>query len=62
MHNLAHLFLPDARVGILVYSIDDRRSFDALQEWVTHLESRKSEMFIVIVGSKSDLANNRAVP
>ena len=62
MHNLAHLFLTDARVGILVYSIDNKKSFDQLTEWVDHLNGREQEMFIVIVGSKSDLSPHRAVP
>ena len=61
-HNLAHLFLKDANVGILVYSIDNKNSFDQLNEWAEHLHDKQGEMFIVIVGSKSDLAANRAVP
>ena len=59
---MAHLFLTDARVGVLCYAIDNKKSFDQLSEWYDHLESKQSEMFIVIVGSKSDLAKNRAVP
>jgi len=62
VHNLAHLFLSGAQVGVLCYAIDDKRSFDQLSEWHDHLKDRAGEMFIVIVGSKSDLADNRAVP
>ena len=62
VHNLAHLFLRDAQVGILCYSIDNKNSFDQLNEWAEHLKDREDDMFIVIVGSKSDLAANRAVP
>jgi len=62
VHNLAHLFLRDAKVGILVYSIDNKNSFDQLGEWAEHLEQMDNELFIVIVGSKSDLSDNRAVP
>ena len=62
IHNLAHLFLTDARVGVLCYAIDNKKSFDQLSEWYEHLESKAGEMFIVIVGSKSDLAQSRAVP
>lgn len=28
VHNLAHLFLTDARVGVLCYAIDNKKSFD----------------------------------
>ena len=61
VHNLAHLFLKDAKVGILVYSIDNKNSFDQLKDWVEHLDNEEN-LFIVIVGNKSDLAPNRAVP
>lgn len=62
MHNLAHLFLNQAKVGILVYSIDNKTSYDNLSEWAEHLETHGEDLFTVIVGSKSDLADNRAVP
>ena len=62
IHNLAHLFLKNAQVGILCYSIDNKNSFEQLTEWSEHLKDKEGEMFIVIVGSKSDLAQNRAVP
>ena len=56
VHNLAHLFLHDAKVGILCYSIDNKKSFDQLSEWYEHLQEKSEEMFIVIVGSKNDLS------
>lgn len=62
VHNLAHLFLNSAHVGVLCYAIDDKRSFDQLNEWAEHLRDKEDEMFIVIVGSKCDLVKNRAVP
>jgi len=62
VHNLAHLFLNSANVAVLCYAIDDKRSFDQLHEWAEHLRDKEDEMFIVIVGSKSDLVKNRAVP
>jgi len=57
-----HMFVKDARVGVLVYSIDNKNSFDQLTEWAEHLEPHSKDLFIVIVGNKSDLATNRAVP
>ena len=62
VHNLAHLFLKEAQVRVLCYAIDNKNSFDQLSEWSEHLRDKEGEMFIVVVGSKSDLAANRAVP
>ena len=62
VHNLAHLFLREAQVGILCFAIDNKNSFDQLNEWYEHLQDKQDEMFIVIVASKSDLTQNRAVP
>ena len=49
-------------MGILCYAVDNKNSFDQLTEWYEHLEERQNEMFIVIVGNKSDLTESRAVP
>ena len=62
VHNLAHLFLKDVNCCILVYSIDNKNSFDQLQEWAEHLENSGNEYFLVVVGNKSDLEEHRAVP
>ena len=37
VHNLAHLFLNGAQVGILCYAVDNKNSFDQLNEWYEHL-------------------------
>ena len=63
LHNLAHLFLGGAQVGVLCYAIDDKRSYDQLATWADHIADKaEDEMFTVIVGSKSDLTDHRAVP
>ena len=62
VHNLAHLFLKNAQVGILCYAIDNKNSFEQLNEWLDHLKDKEGEMFIIIVGTKVDLSANRAVP
>ena len=62
IHNLGHLFLKDCRVVVLVYAIDNRKSFDQLIEWYEYVEDKSEEIFTVIVGTKSDLALSRAVP
>ena len=62
IHNLAHLFVKDVQCGILVYAINSQLSFTQIEEWHKHLEPRKDEMILVLVGNKSDLGENRAVP
>lgn len=57
------MFCNGAQVGVLCYAIDDKRSYDQLTDWLEHiLDKDENEMFIVIVGSKSDLTDHRAVP
>ncbi len=38
VHNLAHLFVKDVQVGILVYGINSLQSFKNLDTWQEHLE------------------------
>ena len=48
---------------MLCYAIDDKRSYDQLTEWAEHLQDKaEDEIFIVLVGSKCDLSEHRAVP
>lgn len=48
---------------ILVYSITDRRSFEEISNYITHIERVRncSDTPIVIVGNKSDLEHQRVV-
>ena len=62
VHNLAHLFLRDVQVGILVYSINSKKSFEKLEEWLDHLEENNEKFILFLVGNKSDLTRDRAVP
>ena len=64
VHNLAHLFVRDVQVGILVYGINSQKSFSDLDLWLNHLnESNEREGFsLFLVGNKSDLSEQRAVP
>ena len=64
VHNLAHLFVRDVQVGILVYGINSQKSFNNLDLWLNHLnESNESEGFsLFLIGNKSDLSTQRAVP
>lgn len=62
VHQLAHLFVRDVQVGVLVYGINSQQSFDHLDQWLEHLEEANEEFEIFLVGNKSDLHEQRAVP
>ena len=62
VHNLAHLFVRDVQVGILVYGINSQVSFRNLDQWIDHLNEANEEFAMFLVGNKSDLAESRAVP
>jgi len=34
VHNLAHLFVREIQIGVLVYSINSLRSYENLEEWI----------------------------
>lgn len=46
---------------ILVYSIDDRVSFDSLDRWVEDINNADHGKPIILVGNKSDLEEKRVV-
>ena len=50
-------------VGIFVYSVDDRRSFDEIKStWVTFYdEARVNKVSLFLVGNKNDLIENQQV-
>ena len=64
VHNLAHLFVRDVQVGILVYGINSQKSFSNLDQWLQHLnDSNERDNFsLFLIGNKSDLSEQRAVP
>jgi len=63
VENLAHLFLRDVQVGILCYGIDNRASFDYVDQWYELIRNeRGDDVFLVLVGTRSDLTEARAVP
>ena len=37
MHNLAPLFVRDIQVGVLVYSIDSKASYENMELWLEHI-------------------------
>lgn len=62
VHNLAHLFVRDVNVGILCYGINSKNSFDNLDEWIAHLNENNENFGAFLIGNKSDLSEQRAVP
>ena len=38
IHNIAHLFVRDVQLAVLVYAIDSKLSFDQLDEWHENLQ------------------------
>lgn len=61
-HALSPLFYRDAEAGIVVFDITDADSFAKATKWVNELKQERGEdIFIVIVGNKFDLENERKV-
>ena len=60
--NLAHLFVRDVQVGVLVYSINSRASFNHLDDWLDHIKEQNEDFLLFLVGNKSDLVSHRDVP
>eukprot|EP01017_Pseudomicrothorax_dubius_P024816 TRINITY_DN2637_c0_g2_i1.p1 TRINITY_DN2637_c0_g2~~TRINITY_DN2637_c0_g2_i1.p1 ORF type:complete len:152 (-),score=43.64 TRINITY_DN2637_c0_g2_i1:96-551(-) len=61
-HALASLFYKDAKVGIVVYDITSRESFEDLKIWLSELrEKGPANMILAIVGNKIDLITEEKV-
>ena len=61
--SIAKIFYKDAKIIILVYSIENKESFESLKSY-WHLEVKYSAFYVVIlavVGNKHDLYNNSQV-
>ena len=61
--SLSKLFLNETQIVILVYSIDDSKSFKELDYWSDlYKEQLGDEILLGIVGNKIDLFTNQEVP
>lgn len=58
---MAHLFVRDVQVGVLVYAINSEQSFKNLDNWIKHIEDANDQFVLFLVGSKSDLSAQRSV-
>ena len=56
------MYYRGAHVALVVYSVDNNESFQAVDQWVESLqENADSNIIIFIAGNKADLEDNRAV-
>lgn len=61
-HALAPMYYRSANVAVLCFDLTSYESFSALENWVDELADKgPSNLITVLVGTKSDLVENRAV-
>ncbi|XP_072178021.1 ras-related protein Rab-5A-like [Diadema setosum] len=59
---IAEITYRKADVGLLVYSINDKKSFDDVDYWMNELRKKApGDILIFVIGNKSDLESERAV-
>jgi len=58
--NTPNLF-KNASIAILVYAINDKKSYDALENWYNMLKQHSYESIVFLIGNKSDLEKEREV-
>ena len=55
-------FYRNSSLAIIVYSIEDRQSFDSIEEWLKELKAKSSpDIKIFLLGNKADLESERKV-
>jgi len=62
--SLTKLFIKDAKIAILVYSIDNEQSFNDLDDWLNVIKTVNNDNIILygIAANKSDLASENTIP
>ena len=61
--SLTKLFIKDAKIALLVYSIDNEESFNNLDNWLELVKSMNDETILFgVVANKSDLASEKTIP
>ena len=61
--SLTKLFIKDAKIAILVYSIDNEESFNDLDSWLNLIKSMNNENVLYgVCANKSDLASEKTIP
>ena len=60
--SIANIFYKRVKLAILVYSINDRNSFEGINFWLNEIRSKSQEdVKLILVGNKSDLNDSREV-
>jgi small GTP-binding protein len=60
--SLTKLFIKDAKIAILVYSIDNEQSFNDLNDWLKLIKSANQEDILYgVAANKSDLASQNTI-
>jgi len=60
--SLTKLFMKDAKIALLVYSIDNEESFNDLDDWLKLIKSVNDDTVIYcVVGNKSDLSSDQII-
>ena len=60
--SIANIFYKRVKLAILVYSINDRNSFEGINFWLNEIRSKSQEdVKLILVGNKSDLNESREV-
>ena len=60
--SLTKLFLKEAKIAILVYSIDNIESFNDLDEWLNLVKNTNDNIIYGVAANKSDLSSEQKVP
>ena len=59
---IVNMFYKRAKLAILVYSIDNRKSFEGINFWLNELRQNSSEnLKLILIGNKTDLNDKREV-
>ena len=59
---IVNMFYKRAKLAILVYSIDNRKSFEGINFWLNELRINSSEQIkLILIGNKTDLDDQREV-
>jgi small GTP-binding protein len=58
---LTPMYYRNARAALVVFDLTNHQSFQAIEEWITDLDSGPDSVNLFLVGNKCDLEQNRAV-
>ena len=60
-YSLTRLFIKDTQIALLVYAIDDYKSFEKIDFWYNVIKEACKDAIISIIGNKIDLIMNEKV-